>query len=153
MKTKKSQTRTSSTGRSPAEISQAKLRSAITNGTDLLRGVDLRGAVARRYRDCLNAHISDLGGPDELSEGQRALVRRATAIAIQLEILESKWAAEPDGEASRQSLQDYQTAANTLRRLIESLGTNVGRRPRDVSPPAKRDVTAEVIESLSGFMR
>jgi hypothetical protein len=86
----------------------------------------------RRLRDLLYAHEADLGGRDILSEGQRTIIRRATLLTVQCELLETKFA-QHDGHASTLDLDCYQRCCNTLRRLIESLGLNEGRKPRDVN--------------------
>src|SRR5262249_23239828 len=46
---------------------------------------DPNSAWSRRYRDLVVRHISDLGGRDMLSEAQLSLVRRAAALACELE--------------------------------------------------------------------
>src|ERR1700688_1884129 len=76
-------------------------RSAITNGRHLFVDVDGRSAWHRRYRDLLNLHLSDLGGEHHVSEADRSLVRRAVTLTTQLEVLETKFAAN-DGEATAQ---------------------------------------------------
>jgi hypothetical protein len=86
----------------------------------------------RRLRDLLLAHEADLGGRDLLSEGQRTIIRRATLLTVQCELMETKFA-EADGLASNLDLDCYQRCCNTLRRLIESLGLNEGRKPRDLN--------------------
>ena len=45
---------------------------------------------ARRYRDIYEAHLSDLGGADLLSEGQLQLCRRAASHAIEAERMEGE---------------------------------------------------------------
>jgi hypothetical protein len=86
----------------------------------------------RRLRDLLRAHEADLGGSDILSEGQRAIIRRATLLTVQCEMLEQKFA-EHDGAASAADLEVYQRCSNSLRRLLESLGLHLGRKARDVT--------------------
>jgi hypothetical protein len=113
-------------------LTQKKVRSVLTNGNALLRDIDHRTAYMRRLRDLLLAHEADLGGRDILSEGQRAIIRRATLLTVQCEMLEGKFA-QADGSASNADLETYQRCCNTLRRLIESLGLNEGRKPRDVN--------------------
>ena len=123
-----------SSDRRAADLNLKKVRSAVTNGRTLFAGdVDERGAWSRRFRDILRAHYADLGGQDALSEGQRSLVRRAAMLQIQLELVEAKWA-ERDGQAKGWELLDYQRVSSSLRRLLESLGLNHGRKPRDVTP-------------------
>jgi hypothetical protein len=82
-------------------------------------GVDHRSATMRRLKDLVNDHVSDLGGIDPLSSAQRALVRRASMICLQLELMEAKWNENETGEASAQSLDVYVRAAGHLRRLLD----------------------------------
>jgi hypothetical protein len=119
----------------PLKPSLACFRSSITNGSALLHDVDGRSATMRRLRDIVQAHVSDLGGPALLSEGQTALLRRAALLQLQTEMLETKFAAN-EGAASREELETYQRISNTLRRLLESLNLHTGRKARDVTPPS-----------------
>ncbi len=102
----------------------------MTNGSVVLPGVDGRSTWARRMRDLIELHVSDLGGVDACSNAERALVRRAACLSLECELLESQFAT--DGQASPQSLDLYQRTSNSLRRLLESLGLE--RRHRDVTP-------------------
>jgi hypothetical protein len=54
-------------------------------------------------------------------------------LILQLEMMESQFAAN-DGHATPQQLEAYQRSANSIRRLVESLGLNNGRKARDVTP-------------------
>jgi hypothetical protein len=117
--------------RKRSELSLAKTRSAITNGKHLLRAVDARSAYMRRLRDLVDAHTSDLGGADLVSESEQRLVRRAALLTIQCEMYDKKFALN-DGEASPTDIEIYQRLTNTLRRTLESLG--LSRRSRDVTP-------------------
>src|SRR5262245_14734146 len=65
-------------------------RSAVTNGRRLFVEGDGNSAWSRRYRDLIAGHVSDLGGRDVLSEAQLSLVRRASAIEVELEQAEGK---------------------------------------------------------------
>jgi hypothetical protein len=105
-------------------------RSRITNGSALLPGVDGRSAWVRRAKDLFALHISDLGGEDNVSEAERALLRRAVTLIIELERREVMFAQA--GAADNDALAIYQTTVNTLRRTLEPLGLQ--RRPRDVGP-------------------
>jgi hypothetical protein len=107
-------------------------RSKITNGKALLPTIDGRSIWARRFRDLYNAFGSDLGQDDtSLSEGQRALIRRASALCVELEHYESKFA--ENGGAEVDELDTFQRATNSLRRIVETLGTHRGRIARDVT--------------------
>src|SRR6516164_8091528 len=69
------------------------------------------------------SHISDLGGREMLSEAQLSLVRRAAALACELEQMEARMS---QGEAV--NLDSFGRAA----RLLEAVGLQ--RRARDVTP-------------------
>ena len=115
------------------DLSGRKLRSAISNGKHILdSSVDHRTAWMRRLRDLIADHTSDLGGADVMSTSEQTLVRRAAMLTLQCEMMESKWAAEREGEAGAPQLKLYQMTSNTLRRTLESLGLT--RRAKDITP-------------------
>lgn len=101
--------------------------SSVTNGKRLF--VEHRGdtAWARRFRDVLFEIISDLGGLDVLSEGQKQLARRAATLCITCERMEGKAAAGEDID-----LTAYGMLTDRLGRTFARLGLK--RRPRDVTP-------------------
>ncbi len=109
----------------------ANIRSAITNGSHVLAEVDHRSALMRRLRDLIALHTSDLGGADLVSESEQRLIRRAAMLTLQLEMLDSKFAAA-DALAGERDLDLYQKLSNTLRRLLTSLGLQ--RRAKTVTP-------------------
>jgi hypothetical protein len=104
-------------------------RSRISNGSDLLPNIDGRSTYARRMRDLIAMHISDLGGVENISADERSLAQRCACITTELEFLESRFATA--GGATPEDLQLYCGAASVLNRLLTSLGLR--RRPRDVS--------------------
>src|SRR5262245_29546991 len=122
-------------GRRPAETGARRLpdqRSAVTNGQRLFVAAgDVRGPWARRMRDIIELHISDLGGLENASEAERSIIRRAATLTIELERLEAKFSTLPNGPRA-EDLDMYQRCSNSLRRLLESIG--IQRRPRDVTP-------------------
>lgn len=123
--------RNSTADRKRSDLSQTRLRSAITNGSTLLSDLDHRGAWARRLRDLIGLHLSDLGGEDAVSESEKVLVRRAAMLTLQLELMEQRFSQNEGGEARAHEIESYQRATNTLRRLLETLGLE--RRLKDVS--------------------
>jgi hypothetical protein len=106
-------------------------RSRITNGSALLPGVDGRSPWVRRAKDLIREHLADLGGFDNVSAAERSIVRRAATLTVELERLEAKFALAGEA-ASVDDLNAYQRAANSLRRLLESIGLQ--RRAKDVTP-------------------
>lgn len=97
-------------------------RSAVTNGAQLFaEKIDHRSAWARRFRDLIQLHLLDLGGPENCSEAQVSLVRRAATLEIELERMEYEFA-KPDRIAGAKALDRYSMLSNTLRRLLTTLG-------------------------------
>jgi hypothetical protein len=110
-------------------------RSAVTNRTAILPGVDGRSTWVRRLRDLIELHVADLGGVDRASEAEYSIIRRAATLTVELERLELRFAqADLAGEApSAPDLELYQRTANSLRRLLEAVGLK--RVAKDVTPP------------------
>jgi hypothetical protein len=121
-------------------------RSKITNGTALLPGVDGRSPWVRRCKDVIAAHVADLGGVDNCSAAERSIIRRASTLTVELERLEARFATA--GEANTADLETYQRCANTMRRLLESVGLR--RRPRDVTPTLAEYLSARDAEQEIG---
>src|SRR6266852_2650978 len=81
------------TVRKPLLPMSSRGRSIVTNGRQLfVREFDQRSSWYRRFTDLLHLHINDLGGPTNVSEAERSLVRRAVTITTQLEYLETQFA-------------------------------------------------------------
>ena len=106
--------------------SKRRTRSRVTTGRRVFVEGDGNSRWARRYRDLIAAHCQDLGGVDLLSEAQTSLIRRASAIELELEQMEGKLSL---GEQI--DLDVFTRSASHLRRLFEVLG--IGRKCRDVT--------------------
>jgi len=109
-------------GRRRTDPTPSKVRSAITNGSKILTDCDHRGAWPRRLKDLIAGYLTDLGGEGEVTESERALVRRAAMLTLQLELLEQRFSENEGGEADAQRLELYQRTTNTLRRTLASFG-------------------------------
>jgi hypothetical protein len=92
--------------------------------------VDGRSTWVRRLRDLIAIHLSDLGGVDNVSEAERSIIRRIATLTVELERMESGFATA--GEATPAQLDLYQRTANSLRRLLESVG--IERRAKNITP-------------------
>jgi len=115
----------------PVADSKKSGRSRVSNGSAFFPGgvVDGRSSWIRRAKDLISEFINvHLAGADNCSPAERAIVRRVSVLIVELEILESKFAA--NNEASSEQLLLYGRTANTLRRLLQSLG--LSQRQRDV---------------------
>ena len=103
-------------GRSDVASRAPTTRSRITNGKQMLAGIDGRSATARRYRDLVMSFADDLGGAVGLTEAQRALVFQAASLVVQSEAMASA--------AIRGELVDAEQTtrvANTLSRVVSRL--------------------------------
>jgi hypothetical protein len=110
----------------PAGSSKRRTRSRVTTGRAVFVEGDGNSRWARRYRDLIAAHCQDLGGVDVLSAAQLSLIRRASAIELELEQMEGKLSM---GEQI--DLDVFTRSSSHLRRLFEVLG--VERKARDVT--------------------
>jgi hypothetical protein len=110
-------------------------RSRVTNGRqEFLVPTDQRSVRARRWRDVCTQITADLGG-EPMSEAQRQLVRRATTIAVQCEVMEA------DAANGREiNLDTYGQLTDRLGRVLSRLG--IKRQPRDVSPDLRSYVAS-----------
>lgn len=118
-------------------------RSRITNGSAILPGgVDHRSAWARRLRDVIVAHVSDMGGDEAASVAEKSIIRRAATLTVELERMESLFAAA--GEASPNAIDLYSRLAGNHRRLLEAVGLQ--RRSRDVTPSLSSYLSATVVD-------
>jgi hypothetical protein len=98
--------------------------------------------TARRFRDLYEDIAADLGGLDQLSEGQRQLIRRAAMLSAECERMEAMAARDdrrPDGEIAWKSdapfvfdLEIYGALCDHLGRLFGRLGLE--RKSKDVTP-------------------
>jgi hypothetical protein len=117
----------SSLVRPPPDARTPRVRSAVTNGSRLHVVVPGDTKWARRFRDVLAEIISDLGGHDVLSEGQRQIARRCATIAIACERMEGEAAA-----GNEIDLEVYGALTDRLGRAFHRLGFR--RVPRKVEP-------------------
>ncbi len=65
-------------------------RSAVSNGTRLVEGVDGRSSSSRRFRDLCRALADDLGGEASLTEAERLTVRNAAAVTVASEAMQGR---------------------------------------------------------------
>jgi hypothetical protein len=112
----------------PRDTRSPRIRSAVTNGRRLFVEGDGNSAWSRRYRDLITGHVNDLGGRSRLSEAQMSLIKRASAIELELEQMEGRLSTGQPID-----LDVFTRSAGHLRRLLETIG--IERRSRDVSPP------------------
>ena len=113
----------------PAKV--ARNRSRISNGQEILPGVDQRLAIARRYRDLVAQIAIDQGGPDRCSETRMQLIRRFASGAVLAEALEARLV-----KGEQVDIAEHALLSSTLVRLAQRIGIN--RVAKDVSPNSRR---------------
>jgi hypothetical protein len=106
---------------------QPVARSRVTNGTDVLPGIDQRTAIARRYRDICSAIASDQGGAERLSEARHQLIRRFAAAAVLAEQVEARLAAGENID-----IGDHALLSSTMTRIAQRIG--IDRRAHAIVP-------------------
>ena len=99
----------------------------------LLPGIDRYSYWAKRVRDIIGAHVSDLGGIDAISEAEKSILRRAATITIECERLERRFAAYPRDHVARNDLDVYIRLSNSLRHLLDLTGLE-RRSPKTLVP-------------------
>lgn len=75
------------TARKPVTRSSTTNRSAVTNGSRLLEGIDGRSPAARRFRDLIQLYETEVSG--DLTELERGLIRQAAALSLRSEQLQA----------------------------------------------------------------
>jgi hypothetical protein len=111
-------------------------RSAVHNGKRLHTVAPGDNAWSRRFRDVLGEIVSDLGGPDRLSEGQRQLARRCALIAVECERIEGNAVA-----GLEINLETYGTLTDRLGRAFQRLGLK--RVARNITPTLAEYITVD----------
>lgn len=106
---------------------KASARSRVTNGQDLLPGVDGRSPMARRYRDIAAALISDMGGIDRCTEARLQLLRRFSAASVMAEAMEADLV-----NGKQINIVEHSLLSSTLVRLAQRIG--ISRMPKNVTP-------------------
>jgi hypothetical protein len=112
------------------------VRSAISNDLLALRGIDGRGAVARRYRDVVIALADDVGGVDRLSEPQKIMIRTAAMMTVKIEDVQSRIVAGQDID-----VEQLTRMGNVLARTLQLIGITKG--PKKYAGPSLSEVLAE----------
>jgi hypothetical protein len=105
-------------------------RSAVSNGGRVFLEADVgNGPVARRMRDLIAEICCDISptGVQDLSEGQRQLVRRAATLSVQCEVIECAVA-----KGERVDMDAYGVMCDRLGRTFNRLGLKRVRKEDQV---------------------
>ena len=117
-------------------ISRApKGRSKATNSRQLFIEGDARLTGLRRFRDVLATIVTDLGGVERLSEGQKQMARRCAMLSVECEKMESAAVA-----GLPFNVESYGLLTDRLGRAFQRLGLK--RVIHDVTPDLGAYLTA-----------
>lgn len=119
----------SSPARQPLAVRPPATRAAVTTGSRMLAGVDGRSALARRFRDLVEALGRELG--DGLGEAERLMVRNAASMQLHVEDLTARLARGEDVEP-----EQFTRAANAATRAISALRKRKPQKARGVGVAA-----------------
>jgi hypothetical protein len=111
-------------------------RSSVTNGSEVLPGVDGRSLIARRFRDITSQIVADQGGVEECSEARLQLIRRFAAAAVLAEQMEAELA-----RGAKIDIGNHALLVSTLVRVARRIG--VDRIPRTIVPTLHEYLEAE----------
>jgi hypothetical protein len=130
------------TQRKPISRSSTTNRSAITNGSKLLVGIDGRKPAARRFRDLIAGYTAEIGG--ELTEVERGLVKQAavltlTAEQMQADIINGK---PVDSDALIR-------ISSTAKRILGAISAKASKR-KAIGPTALQQYLAQRAASAAG---
>ena len=100
--------------------------SAVTSGRKLFVEGDGNSPWSRRYRDLIGGYAADLGGAEMLSEAQKSLIRRVSAIDLACEEMEGRMSQGDDVDAEL-----HARLSSHSRRIHETLGLE--RRAKDIT--------------------
>lgn len=124
--------------RAPIAPRSAAVRSAISNGSKMLAGIDGRSAIARRYRDIVTAILADQGGADQCSEARKQLIRRFAAAAVLAEQMEAALA-----RGEQIDIAVHALLTSTLVRIAQRIG--IDRRAKNVTPSLRDYLEAKAV--------
>lgn len=82
---------------------------------------------ATRYRDLIDNHVADVGGPENIGEPVKSILRRASELITELELLERKFVVTG---GTPEQLESYQSAAKSVKQLLEGVGLERPGRDR-----------------------
>jgi hypothetical protein len=94
-----------------------------------LDALDARTAAYTSVKKLVETLSTDMGGIEQLSEGEKQLITRGAMLGAILADFEARWVT-----GQKIELGDYLLAINTQRRVLATLALGLPRRARDISP-------------------
>jgi hypothetical protein len=105
----------------PIARSSTTNRSAVTNGSKLLVGIDGRSPTARRFRDLVQAYTAEIGG--DLSQTEMAMIKTAAGLEIQAELMQADIV-----NGKMVDSDDLIRLSSEVRRILDAIREKAGKR-------------------------
>jgi hypothetical protein len=102
-------------------INRKTNRSAVTNGSKLLVGIDMRSPTARRFRDLVQAYSAEVGG--DLSQTDLAMIKTAASLSLSAELMQADLV-----NGKPVDLDDLIRLSSEARRLLDAIAEKAGKR-------------------------
>jgi hypothetical protein len=122
-----------------------KSRSKLSNETVVMLGADQRSSYVRYFRDLQDSYALDYGGRDNLTEAEKALIRRVCILEIEMQRLETNFAIYKGGQDT--ALDLYRRCGGSQAALLKELGLK--RRSKDVTPTFSEYIKAKAKPTTS----
>jgi hypothetical protein len=106
----------------PIARSSTTNRSAVTNGSKLLVGIDGRSPTARRFRDLVQEFKAEIGGGD-LSQTELAMIKTAASLALTAELRQADLV-----NGKMVDTDDLIRLASEVRRIFAEIAGKAGKR-------------------------
>jgi hypothetical protein len=121
--------------RNPIARSSTTNRSAVTNGSKLLVGIDGRSPTARRYRDLVQAYKAEIGG--DLSEPEMAMIKTAASLSLSAELMQADIV-----NGKLVDSDDLIRLSSEVRRILDAIAEKAGKR-KPAAVPSLHDHAAK----------
>jgi hypothetical protein len=105
----------------PIARSSTTNRSAVTNGSKLLVGIDGRSPTARRFRDLVQAYTAEVGG--DLSQTDLSMVKTAASLSLSAELRQADLV-----NGKTVDLDDLIRLSSEVRRILDAIAEKAGKR-------------------------
>jgi len=105
----------------PTARSSTTNRSAVTNGSKLLVGIDGRSPSARRFRDLVQAYTAEIGG--DLSQTEMAMIKTAASLSLSAEMMQADIVNGKIVDAD-----ELIRLSSEVRRILDAIAEKAGKR-------------------------
>src|ERR1700733_523688 len=120
----------------PIARSSTTNRSAVTNGSKLLVGIDGRSPTARRFRDLVQAYKAEIGG--DLSQTEMAMIKTAASLSLTAELMQADIVNGKPGNTD-----DLIRLSSEVRRILDAIAGKAGKRKPEAAAQAWQDFLAD----------